>query len=68
MHEIPKEPVVFLTKLFEGDFQFLEVLKDQEFVSTESKLKVFIKLFDIIESANPNKEKRLVESGKPASY
>lgn len=57
-----KEPLVFLSKHLEKAFQVFELLKDKEFVGTESKFKdIFTKLRDIIENANPDKEKRLAE-------
>ncbi|GAA0880212.1 DUF3375 domain-containing protein [Algoriphagus jejuensis] len=57
-----KEPIVFLTKHTEKAFQVIELLRDREFVGTESKFKdIFSKLRDIIENANPDKEKRLAE-------
>lgn len=62
MDDDRKEPLVFLSKHVEKGFQVFELLKDREFVGTESKFKdIFTKLRDIIENANPNKEKRLVE-------
>ncbi|MEC3963847.1 DUF3375 domain-containing protein [Flagellimonas halotolerans] len=60
-----KEPLVFLSKHVEKAFQVFELLKDREFVGTESKFKdIFTKLRDIIENANPDKEKRLAELEK----
>ena len=65
MDDTRKEPIVFLSKHIEKAFQFLEILKDREFVGAESKFKdIFTKLRDIIENANPNKEKRLAELEK----
>jgi hypothetical protein len=62
MDDIQKEPLVFLSKHIEKVFQIFELLKDREFVGTESKFKdIFVKLQDIIENANPDKEKRLDE-------
>jgi hypothetical protein len=62
MDDVQKEPLVFLSKHVEKVFQVFELLKDREFVGTESKFKdIFTKLRDIIENANPNKEKRLEE-------
>lgn len=65
MDDAQKEPLVFLSKHVEKAFQVFELLKDREFVGTESKFKdIFTKLSDIIENANPNKEKRLSELEK----
>jgi hypothetical protein len=62
MDDVQKEPLVFLSKHVEKVFQVFELLKDREFVGTESKFKdIFTKLRDIIENANPDKEKRLEE-------
>lgn len=62
MDDSRKEPLVFLSKHVEKAFQVFELLKDREFVGTESKFKdIFTKLRDIIENANPDKEKRLAE-------
>lgn len=62
MDDVLKEPLVFLSKHVEKVFQVFELLKDREFVGTESKFKdIFTKLRDIIENANPDKEKRLEE-------
>lgn len=62
MDDARKEPLVFLSKHVEKVFQVFELLKDREFVGTESKFKdIFAKLRDIVENANPDKEKRLVE-------
>ncbi|WP_154859663.1 DUF3375 domain-containing protein [Cyclobacterium xiamenense] len=62
MDDARKEPLVFLSKHVERAFQVFELLKDREFVGTESKFKdIFTKLRDIIENANPDKEKRLAE-------
>ncbi len=55
-----KQPQVLLSKHTEKVFQFLELIKQKEFVGTESRFKdIFIKLRDIIENANPDAEKRL---------
>lgn len=60
-----KEPYVLLSKHVEKVFQIFELLKEKEFVGTESKFKdIFYKLRDIIENANPDKEKRLAELEK----
>lgn len=60
-----KEPLVLLSKHTEKVFQVFELLKNKEFVGTESKFKdIFHKLRDIIENANPDKEKRLAELEK----
>ncbi|MEQ8628297.1 DUF3375 domain-containing protein [Ekhidna sp.] len=65
MDEDKKEPFVFLSKHVEKSFQVFELLKEREFVGTESKFKdIFTKLKDIIENANPDKEKRLAELEK----
>lgn len=62
MDDTRKEPLAFLSKHVEKAFQVFELLKDREFVGTESKFKdIFTKLKDIIENANPDKEKRLAE-------
>ncbi|MHA7130615.1 DUF3375 domain-containing protein [Algoriphagus namhaensis] len=62
MDDARKEPLVFLSKHVEKAFQVFELLKDREFVGTESKFKdIFTKLRDILENANPDKEKRLAE-------
>ncbi len=63
--EQSKEPHVFLSKHTEKLFQVFELLREREFVGTESKFKdVFHKLRDIIENANPDKEKKLQELEK----
>lgn len=57
-----KEPLVLLSKHVEKVFQIFDLLKEKEFVGTESKFRdVFHKLRDIVENANPDKEKRLEE-------
>ncbi|GGZ35786.1 hypothetical protein GCM10007049_31300 [Echinicola pacifica] len=62
MDDVQKEPLVFLSKYVEKAFQVFELLKDREFIGTESKFKdIFTKLRDIIENANPDREKRLAE-------
>ncbi|WP_194976280.1 DUF3375 domain-containing protein [Aquiflexum lacus] len=62
MDDVRKEPLVFLSKHVEKAFQVFELLKEKEFVGTESKFKdIFTKLRDIIENANPDSEKRLTE-------
>ncbi|WP_209330911.1 DUF3375 domain-containing protein [Lunatimonas salinarum] len=62
MDDARKEPLVFLSKHVEKVFQVFELLKEKEFVGTESKFKdIFNKLRDIIENANPDREKRLAE-------
>jgi hypothetical protein len=62
MDDAQKEPLVFLSKHVEKVFHVFELLKYREFVGTESKFKdIFTKLRDIIENANPDKEKRLAE-------
>lgn len=63
--DITKEPLVLLSKHTEKAFQVFELLKNREFVGAESKFKdVFRKLREIIENANPDKEKRLAELEK----
>lgn len=65
MDDNSKEPYVLLSKHIEKVFQVFELLKEKEFVGTESKFKdIFHKLRDIIENANPDKEKRLAELEK----
>lgn len=65
MDDNSKEPYVLLSKHVEKVFQVFELLKEKEFVGTESKFKdIFLKLRDIIENANPDKEKRLAELEK----
>lgn len=65
MDDAQKEPLVFLSKHVEKVIQVFELLQDREFVGTESKFKdIFTKLRDIIENANPDKEKRLAELEK----
>lgn len=57
-----KEPFVLLSKHTEKAFQVFDLLKEKEFVGTESKLKdLFLKLQDITENAHPEKEKKLAE-------
>lgn len=63
--ESTKEPYVLLSKHTEKVFQVLELLKEKEFVGTESKFKdIFHKLRDLVEHANPDQEKRLAELEK----
>lgn len=65
MDDALKEPYVLISKHVEQVFRVFEVLKEKEFVGTESKFKdIFFKLKDILENANPDKEKRLVELEK----
>lgn len=65
MDDNSKEPYALLSKHVEKVFQIFELLKEKEFVGTESKFKdIFHKLRDIIENANPDKEKRLAELEK----
>jgi hypothetical protein len=65
MDDNTKEPYVLLSKHVEKAFLVFELLKEKEFVGTESKFKdIFLKLRDIIENPNPDKEKRLVELEK----
>lgn len=62
MDDTRKEPLVFLSKHVEKAFHIFEILREREFVGTESRFKdIFAKLRDIIENANPDKEKRLLE-------
>lgn len=63
--ESSKEPYVLLSKHTEKVFQVFEILKEKEFVGTESKFKdIFHKLRDIVENANPDQEKRLEDLEK----
>jgi len=65
MDDTSKEPLVLLSKHIEKVFQVFELLKEKEFVGTESKFRdVFHKLRDIVQNANPDKEKRLEELEK----
>jgi hypothetical protein len=65
MDDTSKEPLVLLSKHVEKVFQVFELLKEKEFVGTESKFRdVFHKLRDIVQNANPDKEKRLEELEK----
>lgn len=65
MDDTSKEPYILLSKHVEKVFQVFELLKEKEFVGTESKFKdIFHKLRDIIENANPDKEARLSELEK----
>ena len=65
MDDTRKEPYVLLSKHTEKAFQVFELLKEKEFVGTESKFRdIFHKLRDIVENANPDKEKRLAELEK----
>lgn len=60
-----KEPYVLLSKHTEKVFQVFELLREKEFVGTESKFKdIFSKLRDIVENANPDKDKKLLELEK----
>jgi len=60
-----KEPLVMLSKHVEKVFRVFDVLKEKEFIGTESKFKdIFNKLRDLIENANPDKEKRLADLEK----
>lgn len=65
MDDNSKEPYVLLSKHVEKVFQVFELLQEKEFVGTKSKFKdIFHKIRDIIENANPDKEKRLAELEK----
>lgn len=65
MDETSKVPLVLVSKHVEKVFQVFDLLKEKEFVGAESKFKdIFHKLRDIIENANPDKEKRLAELEK----
>lgn len=60
-----KEALVLLSSHVEKIFQVFNLLKEKEFVGTESKFKdIFNKLEDLIENANPDKEKRLEDLEK----
>jgi len=62
MDDERKEPLVFLSQHVEKVFQVLDLLRERSFVGTESRFKdIFAKLQDIIENANPDKERRLAE-------
>ncbi|MDP4999601.1 MAG: DUF3375 domain-containing protein [Saprospiraceae bacterium] len=62
MDDERKEPLVFLSQHVEKVFQVLDLLRERAFVGTESRFKdIFAKLRDIIEHANPDKERRLAE-------
>ena len=57
-----KEPVLLLSQHVEKVFRVLEMLQERSFVGTESKfMDIFYKMQDIVENANPDKEKRLEE-------
>jgi hypothetical protein len=57
-----KQPVVILSKHVEKVFQVFDLVKQKEFVGTESKFRdIFSKLKDLLENANPDKEKRIEE-------
>lgn len=65
MDDDAKEPVVLLSPHTEKVFQVFELLREKEFVGTESKFRdIFHKLRDLVENANPDKEKRLIELEK----
>ncbi|AFD07243.1 DUF3375 domain-containing protein [Solitalea canadensis] len=65
MDDSSKVLFVLLSKHTEKAFQFFDLLKEREFVGTESKFKdIFHKLRDIVENANPDKVKRLDELEK----
>ena len=60
-----KQPIVILSKHVEKVFQVFELVKQKEFVGAESKFKdIFSKLKDLLEHANPDKEKRIEELEK----
>ena len=57
-----KEPVLLLSQHTEKVFRIFELLKERSFVGTESKfMDIFHKMRDIVENANPDKQKRLEE-------
>lgn len=63
--ENTKEPYALLSKHTEKVFQVFDLLSEKDFVGTESKFKdIFNKLRDIVENANPDKDKRLLELEK----
>ncbi|MAM33792.1 MAG: hypothetical protein CMI36_16445 [Owenweeksia sp.] len=65
MDDDAKEPIVLLSPHTEKVFQVFELLREKEFVGTESKFRdIFHKLRDLVENANPDKEKRLIELEK----
>lgn len=65
MDDAYKQPLVLISKHVEKVFQIFELLKEKEFVGTESKFRdIFHKLRDIVENANPDKEQRLAELEK----
>ncbi|MDX5512043.1 MAG: DUF3375 domain-containing protein, partial [Hymenobacteraceae bacterium] len=60
-----KEALVILSKHTEKVFQIFDLLKNKEFVSTDSKFRdLFAKLREIIEQSNPDQEQRLAELEK----
>ena len=57
-----KQPVVILSKHVEKVFQVFDLVRPKEFVGAESKFRdIFSKLKDLLENANPDKEKRIEE-------
>src|SRR5690606_9225263 len=55
MDDANKQPLVLISKHVEKVFQIFELLKEKEFVGTESKFRdIFHKLRDIVENANPD--------------
>lgn len=57
-----KEPQVYLSQHMEKAFLIFDSLKEREFVGTESKFRdIFTKIKDILEHANPDREKRIEE-------
>lgn len=60
-----KDALVLLSKHVEKVFQVFNLLQEKDFIGTESKFKdIFNKLADLIENANPDKEKRLEDLEK----
>ncbi|MCC6461520.1 MAG: DUF3375 domain-containing protein [Saprospiraceae bacterium] len=65
MDDQNREQVVVLSKHTEKAFQIIELLRDREFVGTESKFReIFRRLQELIEYANPDKAVRLAELEK----
>ena len=60
-----KQAVVLLSKHVEKAFQTVDLLKQKEFVGTESKFKdIFFKLRDLVENSSADKGKRIEELEK----
>jgi len=65
MDDQNREQVVVLSKHTEKAFQIIELLREREFVGTESKFReIFRRLQELIEYANPDKTARLAELEK----